>query len=326
MILPARGAQPMAAKNQLQAWIHVDAQARQPEFSKDDQLVPLAGNIMTQTLSGTSDSAWPKTLRDTHMRDALFLQKLSIALLLLLPPIATADEQSTVLITGSNRGIGFEFVKQYAERNWRVIATCRKPASAEALNKLAASRDNIVVERLDLLDHAGIDALAEKYAQQPIDVLLNNAGLMRGPERGQMVGSIDYEAFDEFYRINAMGPLKVSEAFYPNIKRGKMKVMAALTTGKGRRGIPIPGFSLYKTSKATLDAIQTEIALRWKRQGVKVVTLLPGRVYTHGEASDPGATGVVAIENSVAGMMHVIDQLKIDQTGQTIVWNGERIE
>ncbi len=260
------------------------------------------------------------------MHDNSLLQRILIVLLLWLPLVSMAAEQSTVLITGSSRGIGFEFVKQYAARDWLVIATCRNPDSAEALHKLAAGNNNIVVERLDLLDHAGIDTLAEKYAQQPIDVLLNNAGLMRGPERGQMVGSIDYEAFDEFYRINAMGPLKVSEAFYPNIKQGKMKIMAALTTGKGRRGIPVPGFSLYKTSKAALDAIQTEIALRWKRQGVKVVTLLPGRVYTHGEAGDPGATGVVAIENSVAGMLSVMDQLKLDQTGQTIAWNGERIE
>lgn len=245
--------------------------------------------------------------------------------LLLSGLVVAADAQETVLITGSNSGIGLEFVRQYAARDWRVIATCRNPDAAEELQALAADNDNIVVERLDLLDHAGIDALAAKYAGQPVDVLLNNAGLMRGPDKGQLVGSIDYDEFDRFYRINVAGPLKVSEAFYPHVKLSETKTMAALTTGKGEKGIPVPGFSLYKTSKAALDAMQVEIALRWKRQGIKVATLLPGRVLTRGEdpARNPNA---VPIEASIAGMMDVLDGLTLEQTGETFQWDGELIE
>ena len=246
-----------------------------------------------------------------------------VALLTALP--AWADDQSTVLITGANRGIGLEFVRQYAEADWKVIATCRKPEQAEALNELADQYANVVVERLDLADHEGIDALASKYAGQPIDVLMNNAGLMRGPDRGQMVGSIDYDEFELFYRVNVQGPLKVSEAFYKNVKASDQKVMAALTTGKGDKGIPVPGFSLYKTSKAALDAMQKEIAIRWKRQGVKVVTLLPGRVPTRGEAPNP-AMNYIAVEDSVAGMIKIVDELTLEQTGQTLQWDGEFIE
>ena len=236
-----------------------------------------------------------------------------------------ATPERTVLITGANRGIGLEFVKQYEALGWRVIATTRDPAAAKELNAFAGSHPNVVVEKLDLLDHPGIDALAQKYAGQPIDVLVNNAGLMQGPDKGQMVGSIDYAEFDRFYRTNAMGPLKVSEAFYPHVKAGKLKVMAALTTGKGKRGIPVPGFTLYKTSKAALDAIQQEIALRWKNQGIKVVTLNPGRVLTHGEPASPGQSTVSA-GDSIRGMIGVIDKLTLDQSGQTIQWDGERLE
>ncbi len=235
------------------------------------------------------------------------------------------SEAPTVLITGANRGIGFEFVRQYAAAGWNVIATCRSPDQADELNALAAGNKQIAVERIDLLDHEGIDALAASYADQPIDILINNAGLMRGPDRGQMVGTIDYSEFDRFFRTNVAGPLKVSEAFYMNVKLGDKKIMSALTTGTGKHGIPVPGFSLYKTSKAALDAMQMEMAIRWKRQGIKVLTLMPGRVLTHGEAPEE-ASNAVAVEDSVAGMIAILDSATMEQSGSAVRWNGELVE
>lgn len=231
-----------------------------------------------------------------------------------------ADEaQRTVLITGSNRGIGYEFVKQYTAKGYRVIATCRNPDGADALNAFAAANDNVVVEQLDLLDLEGIDALAKKYEGQPIDVLVNNAALMRGPDKEQTFGSMDYEEFDTFYNINVKGPLKVTEAFWPHVKASQEKMVASLTTSQGRQGIPIDGFAYYKSSKAAIDNLYIDIGRRGRKEGVRVVTLIPGRVPTHGETNTKGMTPV---EVSIAGMIEVMENHVLKQNGKSFWYNG----
>ena len=87
------------------------------------------------------------------------------------------SDRLTVLITGSNRGIGLEFARQFAEAGWNVIATTRHPASADDLRRLASDHESIVIEPLDVTDARAIRALADKYAGQAIDVLLSNAAL-----------------------------------------------------------------------------------------------------------------------------------------------------
>ena len=212
------------------------------------------------------------------------------------------DGPTTVLVTGANRGIGFEFVKQYAERGHRVIATCRNPDKAEELQAYAADRDNVIVEYLDLEDLAGIDALAARYADGPLDMLINNAALMRGPDKEQSFGSFDWQEFDRFFHTNVRGPLKVTEAFWPQLKASG-GTAATLTTGRGRNSIPVPGFSYYKGSKAAIDNFNLDIGRQGRRDGVKVLVLMPGRVATHGEKS---TRGFVPIQDSVSGMIKVM--------------------
>ena len=121
-------------------------------------------------------------------------------------PKAAADGMSTVLITGASRGIGLEFAKRYAERGWRVIATCRNPDSAAALKELAGKSPHVVLERLDVVDHPGVDAVAARYDGQPIDVLLNNAGIGGGGEN-QVFGKLKYDVYPEVMKVNAEGPM-----------------------------------------------------------------------------------------------------------------------
>ena len=227
--------------------------------------------------------------------------------------------QPTVMITGANRGIGFEFVRQYADKNYRVIATCRNPSKADELNAFANSHDSVIVERLDLVDLDGIDALAEKYAGQPIDILINNAALMRGPDKGQTFGSIDYDWFDEWFHTNTRGPLKVSEAFWPHVMASDNGIVASLTTGQGRHGIPVLGFAYYKGSKAAIDNLFLDVARKGKKDGVRVITISPGRVPTHGGRF---TKGMVRIEDSIAGMIEVFDEFTIDRNGRSYRHDG----
>jgi len=236
-----------------------------------------------------------------------------------LSAIAADEARRTVLITGANRGIGFEFVKQYTDKGYKVIATSRNPASADDLNAFAAENGNVVIERLDLVDLPGIDALAEKYAGQPIDVLINNAALMRGPDEGQSFGTMDYEEFDTFFNTNVKGPLKVSEAFWPHVMASEEKLVASLTTSQGRQGIPVPGFAYYKSSKAAIDNLYLDIGRQGKRDGVRVVTLIPGRVATHGEEQ---SKGMVPIEKSISGMIEVMGDHTLKQNGKSYWYNG----
>jgi NAD(P)-dependent dehydrogenase (short-subunit alcohol dehydrogenase family) len=123
----------------------------------------------------------------------------------------------TVLITGANRGLGFEFAQQYAADGWNVIATARKPEAANDLQMLAEEYPQVVIEQLDVRDLDMIDALAAKYVEQPIDVLLNNAGLSGNPMPGQIFKRLDYDLFDDFMETNAQGPLTMSEACLKNV-------------------------------------------------------------------------------------------------------------
>ena len=107
----------------------------------------------------------------------------------------------TVLITGANRGIGREFVKQYDADGWRVIATCRDPSSSDISGECHA---------LDIDDPASIDGLASALSGETIDVLINNAGVY-GP-RSYGVDAIPYDDWETVMRVNALAPLRVSMA------------------------------------------------------------------------------------------------------------------
>jgi NAD(P)-dependent dehydrogenase (short-subunit alcohol dehydrogenase family) len=133
---------------------------------------------------------------------------------------------ATILITGANRGIGLEFTRRYAADGWDIIACCRTADKAHELQALADDNSAIIIEQLDVRNHANIEALGEKYTATPLDVLLNNAGII-GPVpiadniHLQHFGSIDYAVWQEVLETNTFGPIKLAETFVDNLAASK---------------------------------------------------------------------------------------------------------
>jgi NAD(P)-dependent dehydrogenase (short-subunit alcohol dehydrogenase family) len=242
-------------------------------------------------------------------------------------PSRAADGSPTVLVTGANRGIGLEFVKQYAARGWRVIATTRDPAGAHELRAVAdATATQVSVERLDVTSAADVAALAAKYRGHPIDVLINNAGLT-GDFMGQSqkLGSLDYAEGETMMAVNAFGPLRVSEAFYENVKNSDQKKIVAITALLGVHSFKYGNFDgayWYKVTKAAMNAAMANLAREAAKDDVVVTLLAPGEVAVE-KVKNPGPE-FIAPEVSIRGMIGVIDGLTLEDSAAIIRYNGRR--
>ena len=237
-------------------------------------------------------------------------------------------QQPTVLVTGSNRGMGLEFVRQYAAKGWSVIATTRRPMRAYQLQRLERNNASITIELLDVTNGEHLAALAEKYRGRSIDVLINNAGVsgdFRGPR--QSFGSLDYTTVDTFMSVNAIGPLRVTEAFYDNIKAGRQRKVIAITALLSMHSFNYGGFDgayWYKISKAAMNAAMYNLAREAVRDGVIITLLTPGEVAV-GKVENPGPRFITPAE-SIRGMIGVIERLTADDAGAILRYNGQKYD
>jgi NAD(P)-dependent dehydrogenase (short-subunit alcohol dehydrogenase family) len=266
-----------------------------------------------------------------------------LAVAIMAPRLASAnDGAGTVLITGSNRGIGLEFVRQYAEQGWHVIATCRSPGQAAELQVLATEYPGVLVERLDVTDSKSIEVLQQKYMDQPIDVLINNAALL-GPRDEQAFANQDYELAARQYEVNALGPLRVSNAFIDNVKAAGPGKIITLGSAAGSNGYlrPPADFYSYRASKAALHFLVHNMSLELAGDGVIVGLINPGLVDTRGLAAigpdDPVPAdyeqivkliraGVIQLTPppvAVAAMIKLIAELGPEQSGVFLNVDGQ---
>lgn len=230
----------------------------------------------------------------------------------------------TVLVTGANRGLGLEFCVQYAQDGWRVIATCRAPEQAEKLQALAQSHGDVSVTQMDVADHQSVDSCAAQMSAEPIDVLINNAGIANDDFPRQMLGDFDFAFWQSIFQTNTLGPMKVTEAFLPHLKAGHQKKVAAVssTVGSLSEMNAYPVYP-YATSKAALNKGMRLMAEQLKATGISVVCLCPGHAKTDMGLKAEGAS--VEIDDAVSGMRSIIDNLTLESSGTFRRYNGETI-
>jgi NAD(P)-dependent dehydrogenase (short-subunit alcohol dehydrogenase family) len=212
---------------------------------------------------------------------------------------------ATILITGSNRGIGLELARQYSARGDKVIAACRR--SSDDL----AALDVQVVEGIDVSTQAGVEALRSAIADEHIDVLLSNAGILRS----ETFGKIDYESMLEQYRVNTLGPLRVVEALADKLGHGSKVAIVSSRVGSIEDNGSGGNYG-YRASKAAVNQVGKNLEHELKPRGVAVALLHPGLVATE-------MTGGSGIEpaDAARGLIERIDQLDLDSSGG--FWHAE---
>ena len=217
-------------------------------------------------------------------------------------------------ITGASRGIGRELAQQLAGRGESVSATVRKVADGEALAALG-----VQVHRLDVTDSASIGAMAAELEGRPIDVLINNAGLYG--TRPEFEG-LDWDAVRTVFEVNALGPMRVTQALLPNLRAGDLKKVAHLTSRMGSIEDNTSGGSYaYRSSKAALNMFAKSFALDFAEAGIASCVLHPGWVQT----DMGGASAPVTIPDSARGLIARIDQLDLARSGRFFNFTGEEL-
>ncbi|MCF8108818.1 MAG: SDR family oxidoreductase [Desulfohalobiaceae bacterium] len=224
-----------------------------------------------------------------------------------------------VLVTGSNRGIGLEWVRQYAEKGNRVFATCRHPREASELRALAERFEKVSLHRMDVTRTDEINAVAVELLKEPIDILVNNAGIYLEKYRDVGLNRLNYEDWVTTFRVNTLGPVRVTEAFVEHVAQSKeRKVVITSTHMASIADIAAPGAYYYRSTKAALNAVMEGITHELKEMDIALFLLHPGHVLTR-----MGGTGTSLMpDKSVEGMRILVDQFTMQNTGRFFRYDG----
>jgi NAD(P)-dependent dehydrogenase (short-subunit alcohol dehydrogenase family) len=215
-----------------------------------------------------------------------------------------------VVITGANRGIGLELARHYSIQNWRVTGVCRE--TTPELERFAQQ----VISGIEVTREDSINKLVAALQGQTIDLLINNAGVLKD----DILGSLDIESLRLQMEVNAFAPLLLCEALLPNLKEGSK--IANITSRMGSIGDNDSGGRYgYRASKAAFNAFGKSLAVDLKERGIAVAQLHPGFVKTR----MVNFGGIITTEESVAGLTERIEALNLENTGSFWHCNGDEL-
>ncbi|MEP5763151.1 MAG: SDR family oxidoreductase [Halieaceae bacterium] len=223
----------------------------------------------------------------------------------------------STLITGANRGLGLELVQQYAAQGWDVIACCREPGTAVALNDLASAHSGIEVHALDVSDAEAVVALAQFLTGRTIDLLILNAGVL-GDDCASL-GALTQDKLLRVMNINTVAPALMIQAFAEHVAAGDKKLIVGMSSILGSiAGNSDGGLYSYRASKAGLNAVLRSAAMDLRDRGITVLAMHPGWVQT-----DMGGEGAqITTEQSVTGMLQVIEGATNSDSGSFVTYDG----
>jgi NAD(P)-dependent dehydrogenase (short-subunit alcohol dehydrogenase family) len=227
---------------------------------------------------------------------------------------------ATILITGANRGIGLALAEAFAGRGDRVIATVHRPDHLEGLAAAMAHHPDLIeVHHLDVTDAASRAALAERLAGRPIDVLINNAGII-GPDR-QTSLDMDFDGWLETLKVNTLAPLAVAQTFLANLRLGEHPKILTVSSGMGSMAFTKSDHVAYRSSKAAVNKAMQCLATDLKGEGIAVAVCHPGWVKT-----DMGGSGAdITPEMSATGLTRVVDRMSLSHSPEFLAWDGAAI-
>jgi NAD(P)-dependent dehydrogenase (short-subunit alcohol dehydrogenase family) len=218
------------------------------------------------------------------------------------------------IVTGANRGIGLELVRQLLARGVKVEAACRRPGDAKELNATGAR-----VHAVDVARDDSVAAFARALDDVAIDLVINNAGVYGGAR--QRMQDFDYASATHTFETNALGALRVSQAFVPHLRRGTGKKLAHISSAMGSIGTTTsPGDLAYRVSKAALNMISRSIALELHDDRIISIVVHPGWVRT--DMGGPNAPTTAA--ESARGILAQIDAVGLADSGAFVDFKGDR--
>lgn len=227
----------------------------------------------------------------------------------------------TILVTGANRGIGLEFVKQYSDDGWAVIATCRSPANATELNQLANKPNNkITIFKFNANNISDVSDLKTAIGNIPIDILINNAGVYGNGAAN--FGELAPDLWSETFLVNTIAPIKIMEALVDNVTSSQHKKMAVLSSKMGSIADNTSGGSYaYRSSKAALNATIKSAAIDLAPKGIAVIALHPGWLKT----DMGGENAIHDVDNNVSKLREVIQQITASDSGKFLNYDGDEL-
>lgn len=232
----------------------------------------------------------------------------------------TPSKKGSVLITGANRGLGLELVKQFLSDGYTVYGTARSPERATELNETGAQ-----VLQLDVTSQESIDAMVTTLDGAPIDILINNAGYF-GPklmtEKPDTIETVTRKEMELCLEVNTIGPIFVTQALLPNLKAAQQKKVinmstraSIITNGGGAGAIG------YQVSKQALNMVTNNMHAGLHKKGFIVVSVAPG----HNKTDMGTKRGKLDPAQSMTMLKDVIEGLTRKQSGGFWYYDGKRL-